>query len=299
VNNATGTGIPPTGPPETGTSTTTTPIAPEPGMTLEKQAGTPTGNRAGATIGYRFVVTNTGNVTLTDITVNDPKVGAVDCPRTTLAAGETLTCTATYTLTSADVTAGEVVNTATATGTPPTGEPVTPPPSTTTTPLTPEPRIAVEKTSDADGQLEVGELVTFRFEVTNTGDLDLTDVTVTDRKVESVTCPTTTLAPGESTTCTSSPYTVTADDTQAGVIVNTAVASADCGEGCAAPTAVDTVEVPTDPAPPLARTGPVSPYRAAAVALALIVLGLTLLYGRRTRVVSGGASIAALFGDER
>ena len=53
--------------------------------------------------------------------VDDPLVGAVDCPVTTLAPTETTTCTATYTLTQADVDAGVVDNTATVTGTDPNG----------------------------------------------------------------------------------------------------------------------------------------------------------------------------------
>ena len=42
-----------------------------------------------------------------------------------LAPGESVTATATYELTQDDVDAGEVENTASVTGTPPTGEPVT------------------------------------------------------------------------------------------------------------------------------------------------------------------------------
>ena len=97
---------------------------PAPAITLDKQAGAPSGNTAGSTIAYTFVVTNTGNVTLTSVSVDDPTVGAVSCPVTTLAPRRSTTCTATYTLTQADVDAGVVDNTATASGTPPTGDPV-------------------------------------------------------------------------------------------------------------------------------------------------------------------------------
>ena len=48
---------------------------------------------AGDTIAYRFLVTNTGSVTLTGIAITDPKVPAITCPATTLAPGASTTCT--------------------------------------------------------------------------------------------------------------------------------------------------------------------------------------------------------------
>ncbi|MEZ5191692.1 MAG: hypothetical protein R2734_03685 [Nocardioides sp.] len=105
----------------TATDSTSTPIPPDPSIALDKQAGTPTGNAAGDTIDYTFVVTNTGNVTLDPVTVDDPKVGPVACPSGPLAPGDSVTCgPATYTLTQADVDAGHVANTATATAPTPT-----------------------------------------------------------------------------------------------------------------------------------------------------------------------------------
>ncbi len=44
---------------------------------------------------------------------------------TTLAPQASTTCTGTYTVTQADIDAGSITNTATASGTPPTGPPVT------------------------------------------------------------------------------------------------------------------------------------------------------------------------------
>ena len=78
---------------------------------------------AGTLVTYDYVVTNTGNVTLTAVTVTDPMPGlsSVTCPLGTLAPGASETCTATYTTTQADVDRGSITNTGTASGTPPTG----------------------------------------------------------------------------------------------------------------------------------------------------------------------------------
>jgi hypothetical protein len=83
---------------------------------------------AGATVIWRIVITNTGTADLHDITVTDadePDCGGhvVD----TLAAGASTA----YSCHTADVTA-TMTNTATATGTPPTGPAVTSPPSSAT-----------------------------------------------------------------------------------------------------------------------------------------------------------------------
>jgi uncharacterized repeat protein (TIGR01451 family)/LPXTG-motif cell wall-anchored protein len=71
--------------------------------------------KQGDQIQYTFVVSNASQVPVDNIVVNDAKAGAVTCPVTTLAAGASTTCSAApYTVTAADVTAGEVDNLATA-----------------------------------------------------------------------------------------------------------------------------------------------------------------------------------------
>ena len=125
ANTASVAGTPPIGAVVAATDSTDSPITAGPAITLDKTAVAPSGNTAGSTVAYSFLVTNTGNVTLTSVDVDDPKVGPVTCPVTSLAPGASTTCTKTYTLTQADVDAGSVVNTATASGTPPTGAAVT------------------------------------------------------------------------------------------------------------------------------------------------------------------------------
>ena len=83
----------------------------------------------GETISYAFIVTNTGNVTLFNITIDDPLPGIVISggPIAELAPGEVddTTFTAVYTITQADIDEGEVINQATATGETGDGEEVT------------------------------------------------------------------------------------------------------------------------------------------------------------------------------
>ena len=80
---------------------------------------------AGESITYSFLVTNTGNVTLTDVTVVDTFLGssAVTCDPTTLEPGASVTCTAAaYSVLDTDVEDGLAIdNVATASGQPPTG----------------------------------------------------------------------------------------------------------------------------------------------------------------------------------
>jgi hypothetical protein len=73
----------------------------------------------GDTLTYGFVATNIGNVELTGVTITDPlpSLSALACTPTQpapLAPTEAISCTATYVVTAADVTAGAINNTATA-----------------------------------------------------------------------------------------------------------------------------------------------------------------------------------------
>jgi uncharacterized repeat protein (TIGR01451 family) len=72
--------------------------------------------REGELLQASYLVTNTGNVDLTTLTVTDPVFGAVTCTPTSLAPGDTATCTADalYPVTAQDVRDGGVSSVATA-----------------------------------------------------------------------------------------------------------------------------------------------------------------------------------------
>jgi hypothetical protein len=94
-----------------------------------------TATASGSSIAYRFAVTNTGNVTITDVSIAEGRFTgtghfpAIDCPdgAGSLAPGEAIVCTATYALTDADLQAGQVRNTAVAQGDGPGGRIASPP----------------------------------------------------------------------------------------------------------------------------------------------------------------------------
>src|SRR6218665_767680 len=70
------------------------------GLSVVRSAAPVTASRAGDRVSYSFVVTNTGNVTMSDVRVVDELVAPagpalnVTCPTQSLAPGATLTCTA-------------------------------------------------------------------------------------------------------------------------------------------------------------------------------------------------------------
>ncbi len=198
------------------------------------------------TISYVFTVINTGNVTLTDITVTDPLVTVVGGPIASLAPGasDSVTFTASYAITQADIDAGEFENQATAEGTAPDGEVVTDL-SDDNSELEDDPTvielcqsvgIALIKEYTYDdandnGCPDVGESIFYIFLVKNMGNSELTNVTVTDPLVD-VTGGPITLAPGEvDTTTFVAEYIITLEDFNASIVINQATAEGTTPEG--------------------------------------------------------------------
>ena len=118
VNSATGAAQDETGAPVTSSEDTETINAvATTTLALDKTATPSTYGAVGEVTNYDYVLTNNGNVTISQpYSVTDDKVG-VTCPAdpVILAPGAMVTCTASHTITQADLDAGEIVNLATAT----------------------------------------------------------------------------------------------------------------------------------------------------------------------------------------
>ncbi|GAA5178541.1 hypothetical protein GCM10023322_05950 [Rugosimonospora acidiphila] len=215
--------------------------APPASIAVVKSSTTTSISTVGQQVPYSFWVANNGEVPLTNVNLTDTQtppssnanLGPIACPSTTLAPGESMTCTATYTVTQADLDNDSLSDTAIAHGTPTgTTTPIDSPPSDLTIPAAPlTASISLVKSSTTRAIVTVGQQVPYSFLVTNTGGLTLNSVNVTDTQTPPssnanlgpITCPATTLAPGASTTCTAT-YTVTQADLDNDAVSDTAIA---------------------------------------------------------------------------
>lgn len=197
---------------------------------------------AGSSLQYSFVITNTGNVSLSDVGIDELEFSgsgpltAPACPDhpAPLAPGDQLVCSATYVLSQEDIDAGSVKNTAKAFGSAPgASEPTSSSPSEAQVPALAQPSLHIEKTADTDRINAIGQVITYRFAIENTGNTTLSNVTVVE---ESFTgqgarpqpeCATNggVLLPGERLECTAE-YTVVAADLTGRPLSNTATARA-------------------------------------------------------------------------
>ena len=246
TNTATASGGIPDYPAPSKTSTVTTRIERQtPRLSIEKTVDK-TSLSAGETIigaklSYGFTVTNTGNVAIKGISIDDRLNGLGDIkmsyPSKTgeLAPGEKATGKASYSITNADILAGVVTNTAKAVGkNATTGASVESGESTVTTRLVKNPSIKIEKTADpthiAPIDAVAGKEISYSFKITNTGNVNLGDIAIEDsmKDLGTVSPAKKSLVPGESTTARAT-HRVTAADIEAGNVTNTAKATGSAG----------------------------------------------------------------------
>jgi uncharacterized repeat protein (TIGR01451 family) len=158
----------------------TVPAEQHPTLVISKDAEQTSYDAAGDVITYTLIATNTGNITLHNVIISDPKLPVLSCTLTlpaTLVPGASITCTGSYTTSHADVDAGKVDNTATA-----DSDESEPDSDDETVPAEQNPALVIDKTGDV-GPVTIGDTVHYTITVRNTGNMTIDNVTVQDAKL--------------------------------------------------------------------------------------------------------------------
>jgi len=204
-----------------------TPGEQNPALSITKDATGESFDSVGDVIHYSITAWNSGNVTLHVVVVTDPNGADLECtpatPVTNLAPGESITCTASHTITQDDIDAGHFFNEACVDD---TEGPAAEACADVTTPGAQNPDLAITKEVAETLFTKVGQVLHYTIVATNTGNVTLHDVVVTDAQVTDLECTPATpvdLAPGASITCTAT-HTTTQGDLDAGFYFNQACA---------------------------------------------------------------------------
>ncbi|MCL1038685.1 hypothetical protein L2750_16270 [Shewanella submarina] len=175
-------------------------VAAQPALDVEKytfgqDADDPTGPvvLTGATVQWAYVVTNTGNVPLSNVNVVDDQGVIVNCPETSLAVGESMTCTG-----SGPAIPDQYANIGSASGDYLDADGNINDSANDSDPshyFGANPALNIEKSTqgfDADNptgpNIEIGDTVYWLYSVTNTGNVGLTNIEVTDDQAVTIDC---------------------------------------------------------------------------------------------------------------
>lgn len=213
------------------------PAAQNPALTIDKSTQSGLFTAAGQTVTYEFLLTNTGNVTLSNAAVVEESftgtgsLSAIDCPpgAASMLPGARVTCHATYELTQADVDAGSVGNTASATATPPGGGSTAAAPDEAVVTIEPAPALTMTKSAGGGPFTHAGETVSYTFEVVNAGNVTIDDIAIHEQDFSGTgslgtpACEPAQIAPAEISSCTLD-YVLTQADVDAGLVTNSATA---------------------------------------------------------------------------
>jgi uncharacterized repeat protein (TIGR01451 family) len=207
-------------------------------------------SKLGDVIHYTITATNDGNTTLAAVTVTDSQVSNLSCTPangSSLAAGASLSCTASHTIVQADLDAGTFYNQACVDdGTGGAASQC----NDVTTPGTKNNVLSLTKTDNLNPTKydHVGQIITYTLTATNDGNTTLHSVTVSDNPVLTgfactPTIPVASLAPGGSIVCTGT-HSITQADLDNKSFKDTGSASS---TEDAAPDADDTVNAKNQP----------------------------------------------------
>ncbi len=214
----------------------TTQVVQTPSLQVTKTADRLTVNTAGQFIRFNIEIRNTGNMDLNNLQVVDQLVdaGANDLVCAPYGRGQTLptdvgvtTCTGSYAVTQADLNAGGIIQNIVSVSSTQTAAVS----AQSNTIVAQNARLVVNKVADPSTVALPGQTITYRISVQNGGNVDVTQLSVVDNRVDSgiVTCSPVSqgqlLAVGATTVCVGSKQVTQAVIDAAVPIVNTAVVS--------------------------------------------------------------------------
>ena len=169
--------------PVTATATATVSLTYTASMSVTKVPSSTTA-RVGESITYTYTVSNTGSITINGLSLSDDKLGKVTTDKTSLAPGESTIGTITYTVLEGDLP-GPLTNIVTATATDSLKQPLTAT-ATATVALTYAASMNVAKVPSST-TARVGDKLTYTYTVTNTGNVTLKGLTLSDDKIGAIT----------------------------------------------------------------------------------------------------------------
>ena len=158
-------------------------------LTLTKSATPQFYNKKGDEIAYTITATNTGAATLTNVDISDTLFGdltgwtceiddsSVDLPVPTLAPTKSIVCTYTYTIKEADITSGEVPNTACVVS---DELPQADRAKACDDETVLRSNLEITKVADRSYYTDAGQVINYTVTATNAGKAKLTDVDITD-----------------------------------------------------------------------------------------------------------------------
>ncbi|WP_084125866.1 hypothetical protein [Demequina sp. NBRC 110054] len=189
----------------------------------------------GDSLAYSYLVTNTGDVTLSDVAIAGSLGGDVTCEPSVLAPGESVTCVAAgpYVVTEDDAAAGEVNDAVTGSATTPDGiPPLADVAAATATEADGTAALAIAVAAqledvNGDGKANAGETIAYAYTVTNSGAVTVSGIVAAGELGGALACPSASLVPGAAQVCTAEDaYSVTLEDAAHGIVQETATADA-------------------------------------------------------------------------
>lgn len=190
-------------------------------------------SNVGEKITYTITVENTGNVTLANVIISDVLFPGEDRTVIELAPGDHAVHTLVYTVLQSDIDGGHVLNTARVTAMDPGWNPLPSMETEIEIPSVQGAALQLTKKALEGNHSKVGDVIEYEIILTNTGNVTIKDIQITDDNADSGSISPSaiaTLEPGKSVNITAK-HTITQADMDRGAVYNIATASGKDPEG--------------------------------------------------------------------